>query len=147
MTDLGGKKVVFHIAGVGFSLAVDALMVINEAGSVDIDTSSADHEQGLIGLIAFQDDAIRVLDVRKLLGLPSSVNDTVLLVVLGTDGAWAFPVEKIDKVALANEFRRCDAPALLLDNDRRPFSLIDIWNNEPLVCFDPALIEQLQVSV
>ena len=94
MTDSGGKKVVFRIAGVGFSLAVDALMVIHEAGSVDIDTSSADHEQGLIGLIAFRDDAIRVLDVRKLLGLPSSVNDTVLLVVLGTDGAWRFRLKK-----------------------------------------------------
>lgn len=146
MIDSGGKKVVFRIAGVGFSLAVDSLMVINEAGAVDIDTSPADHEHGLVGLVAFRDDAIRVLDVRKLLGLPSSANDSVLLIVLGTDGAWAFSVENIIKVALANEFLSCDAPALLLGNDRRPFSRIDIWNNEPLVCFEPALIEQLQVS-
>ena len=146
MTDSGGKKVVFRIAGVGFSLAVDSLMEINEAGADDVDSSSADPEQGIIGLLSFRDDAIRVLDVRKLLDLPSADDDAVLMVVFGTDGAWAFPIEKLDGVAQADEFRPCDLPALLLKSDRRPFAKIDIWRNEPLVCFEPALIEQLQVS-
>lgn len=145
MTDSGGKKVVFRIAGIGFSLAVDSVMEINDAGDVEVDTSSADPESGLIGLIPFRKDAIRVLDIRKLLSLPPSDNDTVLMTVLGTDGAWAFPVERIDRVALADEFRLCEVPALLLSEDRRLFAAVDIWCKEPLVSFDPVVIEQFQV--
>ena len=147
MTDSGSKKVVFHIAGVGFSLAVDSLMEIKEAGAVEIDTSSADPERGLIGMLSFREDAIRVLDIRRLLSLPPSIEDAVLMVVFGTDGAWAFPIEKIDKVAQADEFLSCDVPALLIGSDQRPFAVIDIWQGKPLVRLEPALIEQLQVSV
>ena len=147
MIDSGSKKVVFRVAGVGFSLAVDTLMEINQADDLDIDFSSADPEHGLLGTVSFRDDAIRVLDVRKLLDLPPSDADNVLMVILGTDGAWAFPVEKVEGVSLANEFRSCDAPAILSGREQSPFTIIDIWRDEPLVCFDPTLIEQLQVSV
>lgn len=147
MTDSGNKKVVFRIAGVGFSLAVESLMEISEARRSDIDTSVADPDHGLLGLISFRDDAIRVLDVRKLLDLPSSDDDSVLMIVIGTDGAWGFTIEKIDIVAHEGEFKECVVPALLLRDGQRPFAALDVWQNEPLVRFDPALIEQLKVSV
>ena len=145
MTDSGGKKVVFRIADIGFSLDVDSLMEIRETSDVVIDTPLVDSESGILGLISFRDDAIRILDIRKLFGLPPADDDPVLVIVVGTDGAWVFPVETIIGIALADELRSCDVPPLLKVSERLPFTLIDIWRNEPLVCFDPVLIEQLRV--
>lgn len=145
MTDSGGKKVVFRIADIGFSLDVDSLMEIRETSDVVIDTPLVDSESGILGLISFRDDAIRLLDIRKLFGLPPVDDDPVLVIVVGTDGAWVFPVEKIIGIALADELRSCDVPPLLKVSERLPFTSIDIWRNEPLVCFNPVLIEQIRV--
>ena len=146
MTDSGGKKVVFRVAGVGFSLQVSALMEIRESSGVDIDRTVADPQRCLLGTIPYRDDAIDLVDIRSILGLSSSGRDSVLVVVLGTDGVWAFPAEKIEGVAPAAEFRSCDTPALL-QGGRNLFMKIDIWRQEPLVCFNPVLVEQFRVPL
>lgn len=145
MIDSGGKKVVFRIAGVGFSLEVDTLVEIREADDAQIDRSSADHERGLLGMVSFREDAIQLWDVRQLFGLPAAVADPVLILVFGSDGAWAFPIETVVGVALSTEFVNCDVPALLQVNSRQSFTSIDVWRNEPLVCFEPDMVEQLMV--
>lgn len=146
MIDSGGKKAVFRIAGIGFSLAVDTLMEIREVDDVEIDASSADQQRGLLGQVVYRDDAIPLWNVRQLFGLPLIADDTVLVFVYGTDGAWAFPIEIVVGVSLSSEFQTCDAPALLQKSDQRSFVSVDIWRNEPLVCFEPALLEQLMVQ-
>lgn len=147
MIDSEGKKVVFRIADIGFSLAVDALIEIKEADGVDIDKSTADLNSGLLGQILFRDTAVPLWDVRQLLGLPYADDDNVLVFVFGTDGAWAFLLETVVGVVLEVEFQTGDVPVLLQRRDRQPFTSIDIWHNEPLVCFEPALVERFMVQV
>jgi chemotaxis signal transduction protein len=146
MIDSGGKKVVFRIADVGFSLAVDTLIEIREANDAQIDRSSADQGRGLLGMVSFREDALPLWDIRHLFGLPAASADPVLILVFGSDGAWAFPIETVVGVALSTEFRNCDLPALLQTSNRRSFTSIDVWRNEPLVCFEPDLVEQLMVQ-
>jgi chemotaxis signal transduction protein len=147
MSDSGGKKVVFRIADVGFSLEVDSLMEIRQVDDVTIDRSAADTERGLLGMVSFRADSIPLWNVRQMFSLPPAVDDSVIILVFGTDGAWAFPIEAVVRVVLPTEFKTCDAPALLQMNDRRLFASIDIWRNEPLVCFEPGKIEQIMVQV
>ncbi len=147
MIDSEGKKFVFRIADIGFSLAVDALIEIREADGVEIDKSTADLNRGLLGQILFRNAAVPFWDARQLLGLPYADDDNVLVFVFGTDGAWAFLIETVVGVVVAVDFQTCDIPILLHRRDRQPFTSIDIWHNEPLVCFEPALVERFMVQV
>jgi hypothetical protein len=147
MIDSEGKRVVFRIADIGFSLAVDVLIETREADGVEIDKSTADLNRGLLGQILFRDAAVPLWDVRHLLDLPYADDDKVLVFVFGTDGVWAFLIEIVVGVVLAVDFQRCDVPVLLLTRDRQPFTSIDVWHNEPLVCFEPALVERFMVQV
>ena len=97
-----GKKVVFRLSDIWFSLAVDALLEIRETDGVEIDKSAADLNRGLIGQILFRDSAVPLWDVRLLLGLPSADDDNVLVFVFGSDGVWAFLIETVVGVFFHN---------------------------------------------
>lgn len=143
MTESGGKKVVFRIAGVGFSLDVDTLVEIREFADIDLDISAADPERDILGQIAFRDETIPLVDIRRIVGLPPA-DDPVVVIVFGTDGAWAFAIETIVGIAQASEFQACDVPALLLPGSQRLFSTLDIWRSEPLVSFEPVQLESFR---
>ncbi len=145
MIDSGGKKVVFRISGSGFSLAIEALVEIKGIADVRIDRASADPMRGLLGLLSFRGETIQLLDVRQMFGLPPAA-DSIIVLVFGSDAVWAFPIETVVRVALSAEFQRCKAPELLQKSERRLFDSLDIWHGEPLVCFEPAMIEQLMVQ-
>jgi hypothetical protein len=147
MIESGGKKIVFRIAGIGFTLDVASLIEVKELADVEIETSADDLNQTLLGRVLFRDDAIPVLDVRRSFGLPCTVSDSVLAFVFGSDGGWAFPIETVVGVALDEEFKPCNVSVLLQSRDKCLFRSINVWKHEPLISFEPALIEKLMVQV
>lgn len=141
-----GKRLVFRIFDVGFSLAIESLLEIHEASAGVLDTAAADPGLGLLGLLAFRDEAIYVHDVHALFGLPAPESVHAYLVVAGSDFAWAMPVDRVVGIFADEAFRRGDIPPVLQVGTPLPFAALDLWRGEPLVCFDPAAFEQWLVA-
>jgi len=141
MSSTLGKRLVFRLAGVGFSLAIADLLELVEAGEGVLDETAADVDLGLLGLLAFRDEAIYLHDVSARFGLVSTRGARLYLVVVGSDGAWALPVEKIEGIFPAADFRALHVPPLLVSAPL-PFSRLDLWRGEPLVGFEPLAVEQ-----
>lgn len=140
MGRVGNKRLVFRLSGIGFSLAIDDLLEIVEAGEGVLDETSADASLGLLGLLPFRDEAICLHDVPAQFALPLDSAPSAYLVVVGTDGAWALPVAKIEGIFPEDEFCALALPALLTAAPL-PFAALDQWREEPLIRFDPAAVE------
>ncbi|PLX77276.1 MAG: hypothetical protein C0615_05445 [Desulfuromonas sp.] len=144
MRDMIDKKLVFRIAEVGFSLSLDDLVEIREAGAGVLDRSAADPEMGLLGLISYRDEAIHAINVRQRLGLPAPESfESAYVVVNGSDGVWALPVDKVEGIFPADQFRVCEVPLLLRMHSALPYQTIQVWHREPLVGFEPLALEQV----
>jgi len=146
MSTAASKRLVFRLAGIGFSLAIKDLLEIIEAGEGVLDETAADADLGLLGLIAFRDEAIYLHDILAQFGLVSDAASRLYLVVVGGDGAWALPVEKIEGIFPAAEFRSLGVPPLLAAAPL-PFSRLDLWRGEPLVGFEPMAVEHWRGAV
>lgn len=141
MSSAVSKRLVFRLAGIGFSLAIEDLLEIIEAGEGVLDQAAADADLGLLGLIAFRDEAIYLHDVPARFGLVAHAASRLYLAVVGADGVWALPAEKIEGIFPAAEFRSLEVPSLLTAAPL-PFSRLDLWRGEPLVGFEPLAVEQ-----
>ncbi|PLY03868.1 MAG: hypothetical protein C0623_00525 [Desulfuromonas sp.] len=143
MTEVADKRLVFRIAGVGFVLSLEDLVEIREAGAGVLDRSAADPEIGLLGLLAYRDEAIHAINIRHRVGLPvPEAYETAYIVVNGSDGAWAMPVDKIEGIFSAEEFVLHEVPLLLRMNGDLPYQSLHLWRSEPLIGFEPLAIEQ-----
>ena len=142
MTETVNKKLVFRISGVGFALSLESLIEIREDGAAELDTSAADPELDLLGLVGFRDEAIYAIDVRRRLGLPASAGgDDIFLVVTGENGRWALPVESVEGIFPASEFSRKELPPLLAAMTQRAYESLDVWKSEPLINCEPLALE------
>lgn len=143
MINSSGKRLVFRLADIGFSLPIENLLEILEVDEGTLDETAADANLGLLGLVAFRDEAIYLRDIYSHLGLTTLARPGLYLVVAGSDGAWALPVDRIEGIFAASEFRLRSLPSLLTSAPL-PFANVDLWRGEPLVRFDPAALEQWQ---
>ncbi len=143
MAGMSDKRLVFRIAGIGFALSLEDLVEIREAGAGVLDRSAADPEAGLLGLLDFHDEAIHAINVRQRVGLPAPERyEAAYVVVNGSDGAWAMPVDKVEGIFPAEEFRIYEVPLLLRMNAELPYQTLQIWRSEPLISCDPLALER-----
>lgn len=142
-TEMADKRIVFRIAGVGFVLSLEDLVEIREAGAGVLDRSAADPEIGLLGLLSYRDQAIHAINVRQRIGLPAPESyETAYVVVNGSDGVWAFPVDKVEGIFSVEEFEIYEVPLLLRMNGSLPYQTLQVWRSEPLVSFEPLALER-----
>jgi len=142
MTGMADKKLVFRIAGVGFALSLEFLVEIREAGAGLLDRSAADPEIGLLGLLAYRDEAIHAINVRQKVGLPAPESfEEAYIVVNGSDSVWALPVDKVEGIFPAEDFETHEVPLLLGMHGSLPFQSLLLWRSEPLINFEPFAIE------
>jgi chemotaxis signal transduction protein len=142
MTEMSDKRLVFRIAGVGFVLSLENLVEIRESGAGVLDRSAADPEVGLLGLIEFRDEAIHAINIRQKLDLPAPDDfEPAYVVVNGSDGAWAMPVDRIEGIFPAEEFSVIEVPLLLRMNAELPYQTLHVWKDEPLVSCEPMALE------
>lgn len=143
MTVTSDKNLVFRIAGVGFALPLDELVEIKEAGAGVLDRTAADPENGLLGLLEYRDEAIHAVNVRQKLGLPVPESfEAAYVVVNGEEGAWALPVDKIEGIFSAEQFTEHEVPLLLRMNAELPYRTLQVWRSEPMINFEPVLLER-----
>lgn len=142
MNSMIGKRLVFRIYNVGFSLAIESLLEIHEGAAGVLDTTATDADLGLLGLIAFRDEAIYVHDVHALFGLPAPESAKAYLVIVGGGSTLAVPVDRVIGIFPDEAFQRCDVPPVLHVGAPLPFVALDLWQCEPLVNFDPIAFEQ-----
>jgi len=143
MTGMSDKRLVFRIAGVGFALSLEDLVEIREAGPGVLDRSAADPENGLLGLLDYRDEAIHAVNVRQKVGLPAPESfEVAYIVVNGTDGAWAMPVDKVEGIFPVEEFKVYEVPLLLRVNSELPYQTLQVWRSEPLVSCEPQTLER-----
>jgi len=143
MTGMSDKRLVFRIAGVGFALSLEDLIEIREAGAGVLDRSAADPENGLLGLLDYRDEAIHAVNVRQKVGLPAPESfEVAYIVVNGSDGAWAMPVDKVEGIFPVEEFKVYEVPLLLRVNSELPYQTLQVWRSEPLVSCEPQTLER-----
>jgi chemotaxis signal transduction protein len=143
MTGMSDKRLVFRIAGVGFALSLEDLVEIREAGAGVLDRSAADPEMALLGLLDYRDEAIHAINIRQKIGLPAPESfETAYVVVNGSEGVWAMPVDKVEGIFPAEEFRTLEVPLLLRINAELPYQSIQVWRSEPLVSCEPLALER-----
>jgi chemotaxis signal transduction protein len=143
LTGMSDKRLVFRIAGVGFALSLEDLIEIREAGAGVLDRSAADPENGLLGLLDYRDEAIQAINVRQKVGLPAPESfEVAYIVVNGTDGAWAMPVDKVEGIFPVDEFKVYEVPLLLRVNSELPYQTLQVWRSEPLVSCEPQTLER-----
>lgn len=143
MTGMSDKRLVFRIAGVGFALALEDLVEIREAGAGVLDRSAADPENGLLGLLDYRDEAIHAVNVRQKVGLPAPESfEVAYIVVSGSDGVWAMPVDKVEGIFPVEEFKVYEVPLLLRVNSELPYQTLQVWRSEPLISCEPLMLER-----
>ncbi len=143
MTGMSDKRLVFRIAGVGFALSLEDLVEIREAGAGVLDRSAADPENGLLGLLDYRDEAIHAVNVRQKVGLPAPESfEVAYIVVNGTDGVWAMPVDKVEGIFPVEEFKVYEVPLLLRVNSELPYQTLQVWRSEPLISCEPQTLER-----
>lgn len=143
MTGMSDKRLVFRIAGVGFALALEDLVEIREAGAGVLDRSAADPENGLLGLLDYRDEAIHAVNVRQKVGLSAPESfEVAYIVVSGSDGVWAMPVDKVEGIFPVEEFKVYEVPLLLRVNSELPYQTLQVWRSEPLISCEPLMLER-----
>ena len=142
ITEMADKRLVFRIAGVGFVLSLEDLVEIREAEAGVLDRSAADPEAGLLGLLAYRDEAIHAINIRQRLDLPAPESfETAYIVVNGSDGVWAMPVDKVEGIFPAEDFIPHEVPLLLRMNGDLPYQALHLWRSEPMIGFEPLAME------
>ena len=143
MNGMSDKRLVFRIAEVGFALSLEDLVEIREAGAGVLDRSAADPEIGLLGLLDYRDEAIHAINVRQKVGLPAPESyETAYVIVNGSDGVWAMPVDKVEGIFPVEEFAVYEVPLLLRLNNELPYQTLQVWRSEPLVSCEPVALER-----
>ncbi len=132
-------KLVFRMAGVGFSLPVASLVEIREG----IEGGAPGHPAAA-EFLELRGEMIPLRDLRSRLALPDVPGDKGklrALVLVGTDGPWGVLVDRVEGIFPEADFRPLGLPLVFSCSDSRPYERLDLWRGEPLVVCDVARLE------
>lgn len=141
MDGASGMKLVFRLAGIGFSLPIADLLEIRDDLAAALDCSAADPDTLLLGRLSWRGAAIPVRDLGGRFGLAGAAAP-VALVLAGVDGAWAVAVDRVEGMFPAAEFLPRALPALLEGRRPMPCDRCDLWRGEPLLSCAAAALER-----
>jgi len=136
---LVAMKLVFRIAGVGFSLPLQSLIEIREG----VDKLGKDHPAAAGGL-ELRGEMIPLRDLRRrmgLLDLPGDKGKPRALILAGSDGPWSVLVDRVEGIFSADDFKSARLPQAFSGNESRPYDRLEMWRDEPLVVCDVLRLE------
>lgn len=132
-------KLVFRIAGVGFSLPLESLIEVREGmeefGEIPPPASDC---------LELRGDSIPLRDLRRRLALPDffADRDTLkALILAGSDGPWGILVDRVEGIFSLAEFKPKALPLAFGGSESRPYDRIELWRDEPLVVCDVLKLE------
>lgn len=136
---LVAMKLVFRIAGVGFSLPLESLIEVREgiedAGELPPSAAAS---------LELRGEAIPLRDLRRRMALPDFFGDRGklrALILAGSDGPWGILVDRVEGIFPLSDFKPKALPLAFGGNDSRPYDRIELWRDEPLVVCDVLMLE------
>jgi len=138
-------KLVFRLGAVRFSLPVDHLVEIIQGSAGWLDRSRGEAPVGCLGSINQRDGVLEVFDLGACLHLsPWSENGEMSVLVLsGTHGNWAVPVDEVIGIFPNEDFSSLTVSPLLEQLCPSPVPQFELWQDQVLVCGDAGRWEQL----
>ncbi|ALC15906.1 chemotaxis signal transduction protein [Desulfuromonas soudanensis] len=136
---LVAMKLVFRIAGVGFSLPLENLIEVREGmdGVGKIPPSASDR-------LELRGDFIPLRDLRRRLALPdfsAARGNLKALILAGSDGPWGILVDRVEGIFSLAEFKPKPLPLAFGGIESRPYDRLELWRDEPLVVCDVLRLE------
>jgi purine-binding chemotaxis protein CheW len=130
-------KLVFRLAGLGFSLPVNQLVEI-----VDLEkkpTVSRKKDAPPLPQADFRGDKISVVNVAEQLGLKASPakGSLTMLVLHGELGSWGALVDSIEGIRPDGEFQELTLSPFFSLGGAQLYDKIDVWRDEPLIRWEP----------
>lgn len=148
MIDSTGMKLVFRLHGVGFALPLGDLIEVGEGLSGLLRPLVAAEASAAVGMIEHRGVEIPLLDLGACLDFAAvdlaGVDD--FLVLAGADHPWALAVDQVVGVFPAPEFTLLPAPVWYFRESGRPFRVLTVWREEPLILCEALPFEQMLVA-
>ncbi|HKI50857.1 MAG TPA: chemotaxis protein CheW [Geothermobacteraceae bacterium] len=139
-------KLVFRLGQIRFSLPVDHLVEIRQGSAGGIDRTCQDLTGGQLGSIHHQDGQLGVYDLSYYLQLPpwSGSGEIDLLVLSGSDGPWAVPVDEVVGIFPNEAFSPLTTAPLLTHICKGEGVACEQWQDTLLFCGDAGQWERLR---
>jgi chemotaxis signal transduction protein len=146
MATVERMKLVFRLGSVRFSLPVDHLVELRQGRNGWIEHNQDDAASVLLGTVNQRDGVLKVYDLGRILQLPhwSGAGDVNLLVLTGTQGPWAIPVDEVVGIFPFEVFSPLSVSPFLEHVNQLPDIKFERWQDEVLVCGDVGRWEQLR---
>lgn len=137
MTGSTEMKLVFRLAGIGFSLPVNLLVEIVElerAPGMPVGDDAKARP-----LVEFRGAEVPVVDIAQAFELPAAPEGSSLtmLVLHGELGHWGALVHAVEGIRSNSEFEERNLSPLFSLGGGKLYDNIDTWRDEPLIQFEP----------
>ena len=139
MTEVGNRKLIFRLGGMGFLLGLaDVVEVVEQIAEI-LDPGRSDIGRGIVSALQFRQTWIPVVDPALKLDIYSAVKlkDKVAVILRGSEGNWALLVDQVEELSAVENFQPCEIPFLLKVATMGFYSQIKLLHNEPMIVFEP----------
>lgn len=133
------RMLVFRLAGVGFTVNLDAVVEVVEQVAGLLDRGRHDLSADIVGALYFRRTWIPAIDPTLRLELTSETvaTEKVALVLSGPEGNWAVLVDAVVGIHPVGKFSPAMLSPLLKAFMGHKLAHIDLLEGEPLVRFVP----------
>lgn len=131
--------ILFRVGGFGFVMPAAEMMAVRDMDGLVMEVDGSCIASCQVGVLGFQDVEVPVFDLTSFLRLSAVApgEESRCLVFTGSEGPWAFIVDRVDGVFDRALFDYRELPDYLLEGRDAPYRSVAIRNGEPLVNFDP----------
>jgi len=137
MTGSAEMKLVFRLAGIGFSLPVNLLVEIVELE--ERPRKSTGDDASPWAQVTFRGEDVPLIDIAQNFGLsaPLEGSSMTMLVLHGELGHWGALVHAVEGIRSKGEFEERVLSPLFSLGGGNLYDTIDYWRDEPLIQFEP----------
>ncbi len=134
-----GRKLVFRLGGVAFSLDLCFVVEICEPVAGLLDFSCPDLKVGIVGSLAFRNTRVPAIDPALGLDLTATLplSGRTALLLTSPEGNWALLIDRVEEICSVDRFQSLALPPLLSGAVSAYYSQVELLGSEPVVCFKP----------
>lgn len=139
MGSADAKKLIFRLGPVGFTINLSSVVEIREQIVALLDSTYRDLDAGIVGALDFRSTWVPAVDPAIRFSLVSELplSARTALILNGPEGNWALLVDRAEEIISASKFQPCVMPPILRVAVSNYYSQLELYENEPLVVFEP----------
>ena len=133
------RTLIFRLGDISFLLDLSQVVEVVEQTTKRLDPARSDISHGIVSALWFRKTWIPVVDPALRLNISTTVRmeDKTMIVLRGSEGNWAILVDRISDVSQVENFKPCGIPFLLRVSATGFYSQVKLFNNRPVVVFEP----------